>query len=161
MKVWIIYDSKFGHCKKLAETLEDLLEGDCDVNMGYAKKISPNDVLSDLPNVILVGGPIHLGRPSRVISSWVKGCYALTQRSGFQVEKTFAFTTWRFTTSCEMIWQQLFRKYPFATDVYPQVLAVQVFAKDHPIDFESQPQIYEFIDNLKQFLFRRTKILLS
>ncbi len=154
MKVWIIYDSKFGHCKKLAETLEDLLEDDCDVYVGQAKKISPNDVLSDLPNAILVGGPIHFGRPSRVISSWVKCCYTLTQRSGFPVEKTFVFTTWRFTPSCEINWQRLLRKYPFAIDAYPQVLAVQVFATDKSIDFELNSQIYESIDNLKQFLFR-------
>ncbi len=161
MKVWIIYDGKFGPCRKLVETLEDLLEGDCDVSVGYAKKISPNDVLTDHPSAILVGGPIHLGRPSRVISTWVRMCYAITQRTGCQVEKSFAFTTWRFTPSCEIIWQQLFRKYPFATDMYPQVLTVQVFAKDHTIDVDSQLKIYEFIDNLKQFLFLRTRILLS
>ncbi len=155
MKVWIIYDSKFGHCKKLAETLEAMLEGECDVSTGYAKKISPTDVMSDLPNAILVGGPIHFGVPSRVITSWVKCCYALTHQSGFQVEKTFAFTTWQFTPNCGMIWEQLLQKYPIATDISPQVLTIRVLAKDHPIDFESQPQICECIDRLKQFLFRK------
>ncbi len=154
MKVWIIYDSKFGHCKRLAEALEDLLEGDCNVSVGDAKKLSPADVFAEYPDALLVGGPLRLGKPSRSISSWIRRFYQISLKTGIHVKKTFAFCTWGCTPSCEPSWQQIFQKYPFATMVFPQVLAVQVIAKDLPIVFEKNPQIYEIIENLRGFLFQ-------
>ncbi len=154
MKIWIIYDSKFGHCKKLAETLEDLLEGDCDVSVGYAKKISPNDVLTESPETVLVGGPIHFGRPSRVISSWIRHCYALTQQSGFHVGKTGAFTTWRITGGYEHIWQHLLQKYPFATFCFPQILSVKIYPQSKSLNLESNTSVYDVLEDLRRFLLQ-------
>ena len=158
MKVWIIYDSKFGHCKKLAETLEDLLEGDCDLSVGFAKKISPNDVLEESPEAVLVGGPIHFGKPSRVISSWVKGCYKLTRSLGLRVGKTGAFTTRDSTSGVEIQWQQLFLKYPFAAKIFPQVLAVKLVSKSGALTLELNSHVYEIIEDLRHFLLQKSII---
>ena len=153
MKVWIIYDSKYGHCKKLAETLENLLEGDYDVSVGNAKKISPTDVIAESPYAVLVGGPLHFGKPSKMITSWIKCFYQITLKTGLRVKKTFAFCTWCFSPLCEPSWQLLFQKYPFAKNVFSQILAIKVADRDLPISFEKNPQIYEIIENLKNFLF--------
>ncbi len=154
MKVWIIYDSKFGYCKRLAETLEDLLEGDCDISVGYAKKISPSDVLAESPDAVLVGGPIHFGKPSRVISSWIKSCYALTRSSGSLVSKTFAFTTWNITRKAGFLWQNIFQKYTFAASCFPEVLSVKINPKSKPSGLELSHAVYDLIENLRRYLIQ-------
>jgi flavodoxin len=152
MKVWILYDSKFGHCKKLAETLEDLLEDDFDVCVGNAKKISPDDVLVEKPDAILVGGPIHFGRPSRVITSWMKGCFALSQSSRVRVEKAFAFTTRCLNFGAEGSWIKLFHKYHFASNHFSQVLSIKVFPRSKLLSLKLTPDHYTLIEGLKYFL---------
>ncbi len=154
MKVWIIYDSKSGHCKKLAETLEDLLESVFDVSVGYAKKISPNDVLMEAPDAVLVGGPIHFGRPSRVITSWIKGCFALIQSTGSKVKKTFAFTTWSNTVEAGPLWEKLLQQYPFALNYFPQVLAVKIHPQSESLNLEFYTSVEDVYEDLRRFLLQ-------
>ncbi len=152
MKVWIIYDSKSVQCKKLAEALEDLLEGYCAVSVGIVKKISPADVAAELPDAVIVGGPLHFGKPSQDIVSWVKQLYQITRKSTLPIKKAFAFYTWSRTPTGEPAWRQMFQKYSFATNIFPQVLAMKVEPKGVTLSFEKNSHFYDIIERLRQFL---------
>lgn len=154
MKIWIIYDSVHGHCKKLGETLGDLLEGRGEVSVGYAKRITPADVISDAPDAVLVGGPVHFGRPSRCITSWIKRCHQSVNKAGSLVRKGGAFYTWQGKTNNDKSWRFILQKYPYAGQFFDQVLPVRVFDKDSPLKIAENVHVYSFVEDLKHFLFK-------
>ncbi len=151
MKIWIIYDSNFGHCKKIAETLADILEGECDTDVGYAKKISPEDVIAEAPYAVIVGGPIHLGYPSQVIVKWIKNCYKIIRKLESGIEKGAAFFTWSVTPNCERQWRNLFNKFPFAFEFFPQVLSMKVPPPVPLLNSKDHGQLNNFGEELRKF----------
>ncbi|NHI92325.1 MAG: hypothetical protein EAX96_07460 [Candidatus Lokiarchaeota archaeon] len=152
MKIWIVYDSNFGHCKKVAETISDVLEGEYDTHVGFAKKILPEDVISEAPNAIIIGGPIYFGYPSRTIVNWIKKFYQVTKKLGTPIKKGAAFYTWSFTPKHELQWQKLFQKFPFASEFFPQVLSIKVNPSIPLLNPEECTQVNNFGEKLKQFL---------
>ena len=70
-KVFIVYDSKYGNTKIVAEKIGEGLnevEG-VKSTVSYAKKTKP-EILSDF-NAVLLGAPNHMGKPSRTITKFV------------------------------------------------------------------------------------------
>ena len=57
MKLWIIYDSRFGNNKIVAQDLADQLKNNNIVEGHYAKQISPKKVAASIPDALLFGGP--------------------------------------------------------------------------------------------------------
>ncbi len=152
VNVWIIYDSAHGHCKKLGETIGDLLEGDCDVSVGYARKISPGDVIAETPKAVLVGGPMHWGKPSMTIATWIKHFYQLVRKLGIQVQKAAVFCTWGVVPDYERPWRELLGKYQFAKNIFPQVLSVKVQGQGTPLIMDDDAPVYDDVERLRRFL---------
>ncbi len=71
MKVFIIYDSKYGNTKTVAENiLEGLkqVEG-IEVDIGYSKEFDFQSIVCY--DALIVGAPNHMGRPSRTIKNLI------------------------------------------------------------------------------------------
>ena len=71
MKVFIIYDSKYGNTKTVAENiLEGLkqVEG-IEAAIGYAKEVSSQSLVCY--DAFILGAPNHMGRPSRTMKKFV------------------------------------------------------------------------------------------
>ena len=71
MKVFVAYDSKYGNTKLAAESI---LKGIKDVEgfeatIGYVKEVDAEEVADY--DVLVLGGPNHMGRPSRTIKKFV------------------------------------------------------------------------------------------
>ena len=71
MKVFVAYDSKYGNTKLAAESI---LKGIKDVEgfeatIGYVKEVDAEEVADY--DVLVLGGPNHMGRPSRTIKNFV------------------------------------------------------------------------------------------
>lgn len=70
MKIWIVYDSKFGNNKRIAEYLAELFKEGNDVRVFYAKKIAPRKILDEGIDMLLFGGPLRAGNISFTIKGW-------------------------------------------------------------------------------------------
>ncbi len=70
MKIWIVYDSKFGSNIKVADYMKHLLGSNHEVKVSYAKKVSPSMVVKDNPEILLFGGPLRAGNLSYTIRKW-------------------------------------------------------------------------------------------
>jgi menaquinone-dependent protoporphyrinogen IX oxidase len=90
MKIWIIFDSKFGNNKQIAENLAQLLkEGNqaADVHVHYAKTISPKEVIESGIDVFLFGGPLRAGNISFTMKRWALKLADLLQKQHISLKK--------------------------------------------------------------------------
>ena len=93
MKIWIVYDSKFGNNKKVVQKMQKLLSKNHEVHVDYAKKISPKKVLAASPEIFLFGGPRRIGKISKTLRKWVERFSKLLNTNNFQLEKVGAWET--------------------------------------------------------------------
>jgi flavorubredoxin len=72
MKVFILYDSKYGNTKTVAENiLEDLKQvEDIEVDISYIKNIDPHNITSY--DALILGAPNHMASPSRAMKSFIE-----------------------------------------------------------------------------------------
>ena len=93
MNIWIIYDSKFGNNKRVAEALaEHFKEGNV-VEVHYAKNISPKQVLASGIDILLFGGPPRAGMISYLMKSWANKLAKLLRKQQLTVEKVAIWGT--------------------------------------------------------------------
>ncbi len=72
MKVFVIYDSKYGNTKTVAEHIVEGIKkvGIEDVSIGYAKEVTPQMLMGY--DALVIGAPNHMGKPSRIITKFVE-----------------------------------------------------------------------------------------
>ena len=93
MKIWIVYDTKFGNNKKVVQKINELLGKNHEVHVNHAKEISPKKVLAASPEIFLFGGPRRVGRISNTLRKWVERFSKLLNANNFQLEKVGAWET--------------------------------------------------------------------
>lgn len=93
MKIWIIYDSKFGNNQRVAEIIQGLLSAHHEVHVSYAKKISPKEVLAASPDAVLFGGPRRIGNISFTLRHWVEKYAKLLVSKKIRLKKIAAWET--------------------------------------------------------------------
>ena len=71
VKVFVVYDSKYGNTRIVAEKIVEGINavGGVETAIGYAKEVNP-EKLGDY-DAILLGAPNHMGRPSRTMKKFV------------------------------------------------------------------------------------------
>ena len=73
MKIAILYDSKYGNTKRLAEFLAEKIQAaGHTIQLFRTTKTKPAKLFAFRPEAILVGGPTHWGRPARTLSKYIK-----------------------------------------------------------------------------------------
>jgi flavorubredoxin len=71
VRVFVVYDSKYGNTKLAAENILDGIREveAAEATSGYVKEVNVEKVADY--DVIVLGGPNHMGRPSRTIKKFV------------------------------------------------------------------------------------------
>jgi menaquinone-dependent protoporphyrinogen IX oxidase len=71
MQVFIIYDSKYGNTKIVAENiLEGLKQAEgIEADIGYAKEVGSQRLV--WYDALIIGAPNHMGRPSRTMNKFI------------------------------------------------------------------------------------------
>ncbi|MBS7633915.1 flavodoxin family protein [Candidatus Bathyarchaeota archaeon] len=71
VKVIIVYESKYGNTKRVAETIMESLNeaGGIEASIRELKEVNPNDVQNY--DAILIGSPNHMGGPTRGIKKFI------------------------------------------------------------------------------------------
>lgn len=93
MKIWIVYDSKFGNNKRVAEYMKQKLGSSNEVFVEYAKKVNPKQVVEDRPDILLIGGPIRAGKLSRTIRNWAQKFGGIAKKTGLDLKKLGVWET--------------------------------------------------------------------
>jgi flavodoxin I len=70
MKSFIVYDSKYGNTKTVAEKImQALTDEGIETDIGYAKEVEPQKLLCF--DALIFGSPNHMGKPSRTITKFL------------------------------------------------------------------------------------------
>ena len=70
-RVFVVYDSKYGNTKRVAELIAEGLKenAEIEVAMGSAKEIDPKEISNH--DALIIGAPNHMGKPSRTITKFI------------------------------------------------------------------------------------------
>ena len=151
-KIWIVYDSKYGNCKRVAETLAKLVEQNFEVHVGYAKRVKPEQVVTDQPEAVFIGGPIRAAMPSFTIKWWVGHLGKALEKAAKRIPKALVFGTAAATPQCIEKLKAILVKSGKIDQIYPENLGILVTGLRGPIKPEELLKLDAFGDKLREFL---------
>ncbi|OLS15201.1 MAG: hypothetical protein RBG13Loki_1167 [Promethearchaeota archaeon CR_4] len=93
MNVWIVYDSRYGNNKKIAEVLAGHFKDGNNVHVHYAKEISQQALIDGGIDILMFGGPLRFGTPSSTIKRWANKMTGLLNQKAVKVGKTAIWGT--------------------------------------------------------------------
>lgn len=91
--IWIIYDTKYGNNKFLANSIQSQLQDKFSIKMGKISEVKPKTVIMDKPYGLIIGGPIRFGNPSLAIQRWIKKMGRELKKKTFCPEKADIYCT--------------------------------------------------------------------
>jgi flavorubredoxin len=114
MKVAILYDTKFGNTKKLAELLaEGVGSGDHQVKLFGTNESAPQDLLAFDAEAVLVGAPTHAWSPARTLGRYLKKLGKLIKTgTPSAAKKAAAFNCMNATDVCHKIQKKIDSAFP-------------------------------------------------
>jgi menaquinone-dependent protoporphyrinogen IX oxidase len=71
MKVWIVHNSKHGNGKLVAQKIAEALKP-AEVKIEHIKKVSPEKIVEDEPDLIIVGAAVRVFRIWGATKKWIK-----------------------------------------------------------------------------------------
>lgn len=158
MKILIVYDSKYGNNRQIANLIAETLQKAAhEVKVNYAKDLSPKAALAFQPEIFLFGGPIRAGMVSFTIKRWVSRFSGRLTKSGIKLTKAAVWAThgvnapdtperfsWKNTVTK---WEKLFAKVP-AAKTLPGVTDVSVEGMEGPMESGWQAKITGLVERL-------------
>jgi len=150
VKIWIIYHTKYGNCRKVGEELKNTLSDKFDVCIGDVKKIKLDDITKDIPNILIVGSRIIIGSPDRKIKKFIK-------KLGAKLETPISKAATYYTHVLE--WDSKYAKMAkllkdnkVADDIFPEILNIKVRKTKGPAESGQENKIRFFTENISKFL---------
>lgn len=143
VKVLVVYDSKYGNTKRVAQKIASSIKrDDAQVTTGYVKETVPEEVANF--NVLVIGAPNHMGKPSRTARKFVEKLEPLKlDLAGVAVFDTYFGKPRNFEKSTRKMEKLLAQKLPNVKLLVPS-LSVQVLGIKGPIAEGELPKSEEF-----------------
>ena len=152
VKVFVVYDSKHGNTKLVAEKIvEGIKESEgIETAIGYAKNVDPSK-LADY-DAVLIGAPNHMGKPSRTISKFVNRLAKLD----LKMKQTAVFDTYfvsqrNFEKAMKKLEKQISEKLP-SWKLITHGLSIKVDTVYGPIADGELPKCVDFGKKIAQQL---------
>ncbi len=161
MNIWIIYDSKFGNNKRVAETLAEHFKDENNVQVRYAKNISPKKVIDAGVDILIFGGPLRAGMISFTMKSWANKLARKLNKQQKMVKKVAVWgshsrnapdTPAKFSWDASKLkWQALLDTFP-AEKKLPEVIgfAVNPTTLKGPLDRGWEEIVDQFAEKIKK-----------
>ncbi len=144
MKVFVIYDTKYGNTKLVAEQIVEGIKevGDIETSIGYAKEVDPTKVAE--ADALVLGGPNHMGNASRTIMGFVDDLAKVNSKA----LKIASFDTYMGREknrgrAAQKLEKKISEKLPNAKLILPG-LSIKVVAIHGPIADDEFPKGKEF-----------------
>ncbi len=142
MKVFVVYDTKYGNTKLVAEEIVKGIEevGGIEIAISYVKEVKLERIADS--DAILIGAPNHMGGPSWTISGFIDklGKVDLLAK-GFAVFDTYAGTD--FEKAVKKMEERINKRIPGLKQIAPG-LSVKVKGMKGPIAEGELPKCREF-----------------
>ena len=124
IKVAILYDSKFGNTKQVAEFLTERIQAsNHQVRLFRTTETKTQDLLAFQPAVILIGGLTHFRNPARTLGKYIKNLGEPGQES--TIRKAAVFNCYSITIVCKRIESQILKVLP-KVEIFEKSLPVQI-----------------------------------
>ncbi|HUT82730.1 MAG TPA: flavodoxin domain-containing protein [Candidatus Bathyarchaeia archaeon] len=137
MKIWILHNTTYGNGKKVAETLGDVLGKKNDVKIEHIKNVSPEEVVKDAPDAIIVGAFIRAFMLSGASKRWVRNLKSSLKKSNKAIKYGATFLTHAMPDNMASGWGKRFNKTlqrgNVITNVYPEWLSGRVAKPEGPL----------------------------
>jgi len=144
VKVFVVYDTKYGNTKLAAESiLEGIREAEgIETAIGYVKEVDAGKVADY--NVIVMGAPNHMGRPSRTMKKFVDTLAEVDlQARDVAVFGTYAGRVRTFDRAVKKLEKMVEKKLPNLHLISPS-LSVRVNGVTGPIVEGELPKCVDF-----------------
>lgn len=153
MKVAVLFDSKYGNTKQLAEFLaEQLGSSDHEVKTFRTKETEPIDLLAFEPEAILFGAPTHVGSPARTLGKFIRKIGKLIEEgTSANVKKAATFNCNNGDDVCHKIAKKVSEAIP-KIELYNNSLPVQTGGMKGPLPANWKDLAITFIKGLESFL---------
>jgi len=149
MKTWILYDTKFGNGKKLAESLKKDFPSDFEVKTGDIKDISPKSVADDKPVVLILGGAVRMFRGAPKSKKWIKQLDKALKEIDHKIQYAMVFLTHGLPTDKIQGFAKRLKgkleKSSMIEKTYEGILTAQVETQEGPIKPEEMEKAKELI----------------
>ena len=153
MKVAILYDSKYGNTKQLAEFIaEKIGAGGHEVQLFRTGETKPESLLAFMPEVIVVGAPTHAGTPAWALGRYLKKMKKLIEKgTTAAVQKAAVFNCNITKNVCEKIRNKV-------ADVFPNIsfhdksLSIKVIETKGPLQERWDELATTFTSGILEFL---------
>ena len=153
MKIKIIFDSKFGNNKHIANSIGKLFdESGNQLEVGHAKDLSPEYVVKSNPDLVIFGGPTRIGQISGTIKKWIKKFDNLQTKSKLNLKKAAVFATHLPDYDVIPKWNEFLKTLHISELIYPDVLDIKVMDLKGPREDDAQNKIETFVEKLKAFI---------
>lgn len=149
LKLWILYDTKFGNGKNLAELLKKEFPEVWEIKLGDLKEISPNTIVVDEPDVLILGGAIRMFQGAPASKKWLKQLNKELDLVNKNIQYGTLFLTHALSTSkiqgySKRFWKKL-KKSKRIMKSYPQMLTARVKDLEGPFVESELEKAREFI----------------
>ena len=150
MKVAVLYDSKFGNTKQVAEFLAEKMQANNhQVRLFRTTETEPQDLLAFQPVAILVGGPTHIGNPARTLGKFLKNLGKAGQET--TIRKAAVFNCNNGTSVCKKIESQISKVLP-KIKIFEKALPVQTGGQRGPLPDNWKEDANVFISAFLTFI---------
>ena len=157
MKVQIMTDTKYGNGKLLAEALEREFSNEHTVKIADVKDVSPENILEDVPDVLILGGAVRAFRGAPKSKKWLNNLNKVLDKSGKKILYGTGFITHALPTGkVQGYAKKILEKIENASTIektYSNLLTARVKGMEGPIIPEEMEKarvyIREFIEWLK------------
>ncbi len=133
LKVYVIYDSKYGNTKLVATNICDGLKqaGLTDVAVGYVKDVDPQKLVGY--DALVIGAPNHMGKPSWTMRKFVDSLAATNlDAKWFAVFDTYFQRERYFQKAMKKLNHQISERLPNLVQITPG-LSVRVKGVNGPV----------------------------
>ncbi|MHA1475269.1 MAG: flavodoxin domain-containing protein [Promethearchaeota archaeon] len=154
MKLWILYDTKFGNGKTLAELLKKEFSDEWEIKLGDVKEISPSTVASDAPDALILGGAIRMFMGAPASKKWLKQLNKELYLVNKEIQYGTVFLTHGLSTNKvqgynKRFWKKL-KKSNRILKIYPQTLTARVKEMEGPF-------VENELEKAKEYVHKFTK----
>jgi len=150
VNVWIIYNTKHGNCKKVAEEVGEKLSNKYDVKIKQITEIKPEDLANEKPDILIVGARIVVGSPDRKIKKFLS-------RLGKLLESPISKAATLYTHVLK--WDASFAKLPkilkennIAENICTDFLGIKMAKMKGPAESGQDNKIKVFIEKVSEFI---------
>lgn len=137
MKIWIVHNTTYGNGKKVAETLGKVFEKKNDVKIEHIKNISPEQIVKDAPDAIIVGTFVRAFNLSGASKKWLRDLQSILKNSNTTIKYGASFMTHALKKDIAKFWGNRFNnrlsKGKVIENVFPEWISGRVAEAEGPL----------------------------